>query len=487
MEEVFKTYNNPLAFVRQAYPWREDGTVLQDRTLEKWQKELLDKLSLAIREKEVIDPNNYIIRGAVKSGQGIGKTTTLSWIIHWFMSTRQNPQVIVTANTENQLKNVVWRELSKWHHLAFNREWFEWTATSFYLKEAPESWKAVAIPYNESRPEAFQGVHAEDVLIIFDEASGVPEIIWDVVEGTIKVGRCIFLAFSNPTKNTGSFREAFGRSSHRWINVTVDSREVSFTNKEEIQQDIIDNGEDSDYIRIRVKGEFPRIGDTQFIGSDLIQRCFDYDEQFYHDFNVVIGVDVARFGDDESVICIRQGRKVHGFLHYRGLDGKQLAQYVVEQAKKWNTTTILVDGIGVGASPYDFLTHFGYHPIDVQSGERATDNIKYFNRRAEMYGKMKEQMILGLDIPYDQKLKEQLETITYDFANMKIKLAKKSEIKKNGFSSPDRADAVALTFAFDVNEVKADIPGHQIQVKRTGGSLLTSLTKIKKQHGKFKH
>jgi hypothetical protein len=477
VEEVFKTHDDPLKFVRQAYPWREAGTILENRVIEKWQEELLWKLGEEIYKKEQKDKDNYVIRGAVKSGQGIGKTTTLSWIIHWFMSTRENPQIIVTANTENQLKNVIWRELAKWHKLAFNKEWFEWTATSFYLKESPESWKAVAIPYNESRPEAFQGVHANDVLIIFDEASGVPEIIWDVVEGTIKTGRCIFLAFSNPTQNRGSFREAFGKYTHRWINVTVDSREVSFTNKEEIEQDIADYGEDSDYIRVRIKGEFPRSGASQFIPSDVIEKCLDYEELFYHDFNVIIGVDVARDGDDESVIYIRQGRKIHGSKYFRGLHGKELAVEVVKIAKKFNSTTILVDGIGVGASPLDFLRHFGYEPIDVQSGTVADDKIKYFNKRAEMYGKLLNAMYEGLDIPKKDSilLKEQLESITYRPGEIKVKLDRKIDIKAKGFSSPDRADALALTFAYDVNELIGNSRFASVEVRRKSGSSLTQL------------
>jgi hypothetical protein len=477
LEEIFKTYDNPLKFVRQAYPWREAGTILENRQIEKWQEELLRKIGEQIYDKEQKNKDNYIIRAGVKSGQGIGKTCMLSWIIHWFMSTHENPQIIVTANTENQLKNVDWRELSKWHQMAFNKQWFEWTATSFYLKESPESWKAIAVPYNESRPEAFQGIHANDVLIIFDEASGVPEIIWDVVEGTMKTGRCIFLAFSNPTQNSGSFREAFGKYCHRWINVTVDSREVSFSNKEEIEQDIADYGEDSDYVRVRVKGEFPRSGSSQFISSHTIENCIKYDEQFYRDFNVVIGVDVARDGDDESVICIRQGRKVHGFLYFRGLHGKELAVEVVKQCTKWQTKTILVDGIGIGASPIDFLRYFGYQPIDVQSGGEAEDKIKYFNKRAEMYGKLQMMMWENLDIPEQDsiKLKEQLESITYKPGEMKVKLDRKIDIKAKGFSSPDRADALALTFAYDVNEIKENTHHAQIIVKRAGGSSLTKL------------
>jgi hypothetical protein len=482
LDEVFKTYNDPLDFVRCAYPWREAGTPLETRIIEKWQEELLRKLGEQIKAKEKINPENYVIRAAVKSGQGIGKTACLAWIIQWFLSTHEKPKIVVTANTENQLKNVDWRELSKWHQMLCIRDLFEWTATSFYLKEKPSLWKADAIPYNESRPEAFQGVHEGDVLIVLDEASGIPEIIWDTIEGTIKTGRCIVLAFSNPTKNRGSFREAFGKNAHRWINVTVDSREVSFTNKEEIEEDIRVNGEDSDYIRVRVKGQFPRVGDTQFISGDLVNKCFEFTDMTHHQFNVVIGVDVARGGDDESVICVRQGRKVHGFRCFRGLDGKTLATYVIEEARKWKTSTILVDGIGVGASPYDILRMLGYSPIDVQSGHRADDDVKYFNKRTEMYGKLKATMMEGLDILENKDtliLKEQLECLTYQFTNkIQLKLDRKEDLKKQGFSSPDRADALALTFAFDINEAKESSNSNNIEIRHAGKLTGSQLLKL---------
>lgn len=483
--KIFDTYDDPLKFVQGSYPWGEEDTILEDRDLEKWQKEFLISLGDAIKEKEKIDPINYILRLAISSGQGIGKTTLISWLVQWFMSTRQNPKIVCTANTERQLKNIVWRELSKWNDLLINKDWFTWNATSYVLKDKPTTWKADAVPYNESRPESFQGIHEADVLIIFDEASGIPEIIWDSINGTLTSGRCLFIAFSNPTKNSGSFRQCFGKNQHRWITSRVDSREVSFTNKSEIVQDIQDYGEDSDYVRVRIKGMFPRVGDTQFIGSDLIRKCIDLDIQDYKMFTPIIGVDVARFGDDQSVVCVRQGRKILEMKAYRNKDGKQLAQLVIETARYYKTKIIAVDVIGVGASPYDFLRHFGYEPIHVQAGEPAMDPLKYFNKRAEMWGRMREAMVVGLDIPDDPELIEQIECMGYGLTSkLQIQLEKKSDIKKRGLPSPDKPDSMGLTFAYDYNETGKK---SNVVVKRSQYSIKRSnFSKVRNKNNKWR-
>lgn len=457
-DQIFSTYDDPLRFVEGAYSWREVDTKLEGRSLEKWQKNFLQTLGDRIKEEEKLDPTKYLIKMAVSSGQGVGKTALIAMLVQWFMSTKENPQIICTANTERQLKNIVWRELYKWHERLINKDWFEWNATSYVLKELKEKtkgspiWKASAVPYNENNPESFQGIHEGDVLIIFDEASGIPEIIWDTISGTLNDGRCIFIAFSNPTKNSGSFKDCFGKNAHRWNTFRVDKREVTFTNKKEIQRNIEDWGIDSDYVRVRIMGMFPRMGDMQFLSSELIRKCVDLDIQDYRSFIPVIGVDVARGGDDQSVVVVRQGRKIVEIKKYRNKDGKQLAQLVIIAAKYYKTRIIAVDVIGVGASPYDFLKHFGYKPIHVQAGEKAIEPDKYYLKRSEMWGRMKEAMVEGLDLPNDPEMIEQMESMEAGINDhLQVALEKKKDIKKRGLASPDIPDAIALTYAYDYN------------------------------------
>jgi hypothetical protein len=210
---VKRYFSDPVRFVREVLGAEPDA----------WQIEAL----LSVKDNQ---------RTAVKSGHGIGKTAEIAWIILWFMSTRPNPQVLCTANTKNQLDGKTWRELSKWHGVAKNKDWFEKTATRFFLKSSPELWFAHAIPWSENKPDAFQGLHEKHVLVLFDEASGIPTQIWTAIEGAMTTEGARWVAFGNPVNNQGSFFECFNRFKHRWNPITVDSRNAKQADKNQIQQ-----------------------------------------------------------------------------------------------------------------------------------------------------------------------------------------------------------------------------------------------------------
>ena len=155
-------FNDPVGYVRDVLKAEPD----------EWQADALN----------VVAGNQRL---AVASGHGIGKTCFIAWLIHWYMATRPDPQIVVTANTKNQLDSKTWRELAKWNKLALNGAWFEHSATKFSLKDSPDTWFTAAIPWTEHNSEAFAGTHEEHVLVLFDEASNIPKTIWDVVEGAM--------------------------------------------------------------------------------------------------------------------------------------------------------------------------------------------------------------------------------------------------------------------------------------------------------------
>jgi len=186
------------------------------------------------------------------------------------MSTRPELVGTVTANTFNQLKGKTWAELARWHRRAINAYWFKWTPTRFQLVESPQTWFIDALPWSKEASEAFAGTHAQHVLMVMDEASAIPDIIWEVAEGAMTTGG-FFFAFGNPTRNTGRFRECFGRFSHRWTTRQVDSRTAKMVNQDQIKEWLADYGEDSDFFRVRVRGVFPNVGDRQFIGTALAE------------------------------------------------------------------------------------------------------------------------------------------------------------------------------------------------------------------------
>lgn len=447
IEDVAKFYDNPLGFVKYIFPWGEG--VLKDETgPDEWQTKVLTEIGDAINNGESL---GEAIRIAVASGHGIGKTAFVAWVVYWFISTREFPQIVVTSSTQTQLTTKTWRELAKWQRLAINKHWFEWTATKFYHKQYPETWFASAIPWSVNNSEAFAGTHEKHVLIIFDEASGIHDIIWEVIEGAMTTSGAMWLALGNPTKNTGRFRECFGKFKHRWLNMQIDSRTAKQANKAQIQQWVDDYGEDSDFVRVRVRGVFPRSGSNQFIGADIVEECRKYKAEGFEGLERILAVDVARFGDDQSVILKRQGRKVFKPKKFRGLTTMELAAYVVEEIDDWKPDAVFIDGVGVGAGVVDRVKQLrpSANVIEVNAGARAKDANKYFNKRAEMWGLTRDFLKAGADLPDDDnELAEELQSVEYGFSNkQQIQIEKKEDMKARGLSSPDVADALCLTFA----------------------------------------
>ena len=324
-DAVTSCYDDPLQFVMLVYPWGVPGTILANESgPDDWQVWCLNEI-----RKGTLNPGQAI-QLAVASGHGIGKTALVSWIIHWFISTRQNPQIVVTANTQNQLDNKTWRELARWWKISIHKSWFEWTATKFYLRSSPETWFAAAIAWSDKNSEAFAGTHEEHVLILFDEASGIADVIWEVAEGAMTTPGAMWIAFGNPTKNTGRFRQCFGKFKHRWVTRQVDSRTAKMADRTKLDEWVADYGEDSDFVRVRVRGVFPRAGSNQFISSEDVEICRHYVAEGYESQPMLLGVDVARFGDDRTIIRPRQGRKVFEAMKYRGLDTMEVADRVIE-------------------------------------------------------------------------------------------------------------------------------------------------------------
>lgn len=446
VDAIAQCHDDPLAFVHLVYPWGKPGTILHEYDgPDEWQIWVLEQIRTGAMSV------GDAVQIAVASGHGIGKTALVAWIVHWFISTRTNPQIVVTANTENQLSNKTWRELARWWKLSIHKEWFDWTATKFFLKSSPETWFAAAIPWSERNSEAFAGTHEEHVLIIFDEASGIADIIWEVAEGAMTTPGAIWIAFGNPTKNTGRFRECFGKFRHRWVTRQIDSRTAKMADKKKLNEWVDDYGEDSDFVRVRVRGVFPRAGSNQFISSEDVEACRHYQAEGYESQPVILGVDVARFGDDRTVIRARQGRKVFPAWKYRGLDTMEVADRVIEAINEFNPRVAFVDGGGLGAGVIDRLRQLGYgsRVVEINAGSKPLDGKTYFNLRAEMWGRMRDAVKAGLDLPSDDiELVDDLIGPEYGFTpKQQVQLEKKQDMKKRGLASPDDGDALALTFA----------------------------------------
>lgn len=439
--------DDPLGFVYFIFPWGE-GLLKGEAGPDVWQTEILKLIgekTLSIQDA---------LRIAVRSGHGVGKSALIAWIIQWFASTRPHPQIVVTANTKPQLETKTWRELAKWHNLALNKHWFTWTATKFYHTSYPETWFAVALPWSKERSEAFAGTHDEHVLVLFDEASAIDDIIWDVTEGAMTTKDAIWLAFGNPTRSTGRFSECFKKFRHRWITREIDSRSAKKANQSQIQKWIEDYGEDSDFVRVRVRGVEPRAGLMQLIPSDIIEAALGKSIHIsnYHLAPKVMGVDIARHGDDQSVIFKRQGMAAFEPIKMRIPDNMTVAGRVAQEIDTWKPDGVFID-VGAGYGVIDRLRQLKYTVIEVPFGNPATDEKHYTNKRAEMWSLLRDWLKNGGCIPDDNEIRDDLGGPEYGFdARGRIQLEKKEDMKKRGLASPDCGDALALTFAYPVQK-----------------------------------
>jgi hypothetical protein len=450
----------------EAFPWGKPGTALAgDAGPEPWQREILEKIGRDLHERGT-SPGEAV-RLAVASGHGIGKSALVAWIILWAMSTVKDTRGVVTANTEGQLRTKTWPELAKWHALSINRDWFTYTATSLQSSRRghDRTWRADAITWSENNTEAIAGLHNKGrrAFALFDEASSIADGVWETIEGALTdAGTDLFwLAFGNPTRTTGRFRECFagGRFAHRWQPQQIDSRSVSMTNKAQIATWVADYGEDSDFVRVRVKGEFPRAGTMQFIDAERVQHAVA--RELFKDpaAALVMGVDIARQGEDQTVVRFRRGLDARSIaaVKFRIPDLMVTAGRVMELINTHQPDAVFVDGTGIGWGVVDRLSQLGcstVRGIDFGASADRTDSseaaVRYANKRAEMWGHMKEWCRFGC-LPDDRSLAADLTAVDYGYdAADAIRLERKDDMRKRGLASPDDGDALALTFAYPV-------------------------------------
>lgn len=451
---------DPLGYAKYAYPWGDED-LKQSKGPREWQEQKL----LSVIRDHLADPETRYqpCMIAVASGHGIGKSAGVSMVIDWAMSCWVDARVVVTANTAGQLSTKTQPEVAKWTRRCINSHWFDIQATRLKMRDPAhvETWRTDFIPWAENNTEAFAGLHNEGkiIVVIFDESSAIADIIWEVTEGALTDENTviIWLAFGNPTRNTGRFRECFGRFKHRWKTFHIDSRTVEGTNKDQLNKWVEDYGEDSDFVRVRVRGEFPRAGSSQFIPSDVVAAARKYKAQGYESLPKLLSCDVARFGDDQTVIGWRQGRKSVICERLRGKPNTFVAERVMHWMGKLNPDATVVDGDGLGAGVIDHIRfcNMGKGLHEFHGGSTPTDIHKYFNKRAEVWGEMRDWLMAGAEIPDDPELEADLTGPEYDYAKGKrssgsLFLESKDDMKARGLASPDCGDMLAMTFAVKV-------------------------------------
>lgn len=470
IEDVGQFCADPLGFAKYAFPWGEPGP-LETESIRDWQADILRIVGEHLQSPFRYQP----LKIAVASGHGIGKTSLIAIISDWAMSTCDDCRVLVTANTEDQLTTKTWPEMVKWFGLSINRDWWTISATRITSRQAghESTWRLDRETWSENNTEAFQGLHnrRKRIVLIFDEGSAIPKTVWDVAEGALtdEETEILFLVFGNPTQNDTPFAGCFGSQKHRWVTRHIDSRTVPGTNKEQIERWIEDFGEDSDFVRVRVRGEFPRAGGLQFIPQDLVAQARK--RQCEPSGYKIMSVDVARSGFNQTVVGTRHGPVARILGKWRGLtipdQSGRIALLIIEQ----NPRCVIIDGDGIGGAVADhlrmllpkpnqprrewpetalaqwFASHSWFTVQEFHGGIPPGDKFMYFNKRAEVWGKTKKWLETG-DIDDDPELERDLTGPRFDTDNPKsvIQLERKEDMRDRGVDSPDCGDMLAMTF-----------------------------------------
>ena len=474
IEDMADMSSDPLGYVRYSYEWGS-GELADYSGPRVWQAGVLSDIGTHLQ-----DPAKRFkpLRIAVASGHGIGKSALIGMVTSWGMSTCDDCRIVVTANTETQLRTKTWPEISKWARMSINAHWWQVPAMSMYSKDPgrEKSWRADAIAWSEHNTEAFAGLHnkGKRIIVVYDEASKIADKVWEVTDGALtdEDTEIIWLAFGNPTQNTGRFRECFRRYRHLWLTRQIDSRTVEGTNKEYLDEFVATHGEDSDTVKIRVRGQFPAQSAKQFISSDDVDaaRGRHYAETAYNFAPRILTCDPAWEGDDEIVIGLLQGLVYRQLAVFPKNDNDvDVAARLARLEDEHQADAVHVDA-GYGTGIVSAGKAMGRKWTLVWFAGESAD-LGCLNKRAEMWKKCRDWLKAGGAIPEDQVLYDDLigpETVSR--LDGKIQIESKKDMKARGLPSPNRADALCLGFAFPVRakDRRLAIAGHRPTHARMG-------------------
>jgi len=404
--------NNPVRFVQEVLGVTPDP----------WQAEFLMHIAKGNR------------RISVRSGHGVGKSTAGAWAMLWYLHLRFPVKIVVTAPTSSQLYDALFAELKRWIKAMpqLLQDQLEVKQDRIEVKDAATEAFISARTSRAEQPEALQGVHSDNVMLVGDEASGIPEQVFEAAGGSMSGHNAVTLLLGNPVRSSGFFYDTHNRLADDWVTMK------------------------SNAYRIRVLGEFPRSDDDTVIPMELLEMASQRDVEASQHARMVWGLDVARFGSDKSALCKRQGNAVTEPIRtWKNLDLMQLTGAVVAEWEVLMPSSrpaeILVDSIGLGAGVVDRLRELGLPARGINVSESPAMGQTYRNLKAELWHKAKAWLeARDCRMPKDEQLIAELATVRYSFTSSgKIQIEGKDEIRKRGLPSPDRADAFCLTFASD--------------------------------------
>lgn len=406
---------------------------------------------------------------SIRSGQGVGKTGFEAASLLWFLCCFPYARIVATAPTRQQLNDVLWAEVSKWQSKSqFLRYMLRWTKTRIYVVGQEERWFAVA--RTATKPENMQGFHEDNMLFVVDEASGVADDIMEAILGTLSGRNNKLIMCGNPTRNSGVFYDSHNKDNDLYKCHKVSSINSIRTNKDNIKSLIRKYGNESNVVRVRVYGEFPIDEDDVFITTASVHRGINTEKILNPIETIDIGVDVARFGDDNTVIASKVNNTVLPLKVHHGYATNQTANDTVYRARQLRAihkfsgkVYLKIDDTGVGGGVTDIVNAIKEEEnldwlvvVPVNFG-MSVNHSYYYDFNTVLWGNLKDLLEEGkVSIPDDEDLEGELTSRKKNFtSNGKLKIETKKEMKERGISSPDRGDAVALAVYPILSNTKA--------------------------------
>lgn len=470
VEDLAGFANDPLGFAMYAYPWLEEGTPLEHVPGPRgWQAEVLQDIGHHTANQEFCLANDLdlaVYREATASGRGIGKSALFGIISNWQTSCHIGSSVVVTANTEMQLRSKTFPEFARWYTMAINSHWWQvdglkvhpqdWIAAlvAESLKVGTDEWGVFGTPWSAENPDAYAGKHnSYGLSVFFDEASGIPAKIWDVTEGffTEKTAYRQWIAFSQGRRNSGAFYDRFHKAEYRqfWKTRQIDARTVEGSDQSVFNQMVAVHGEDSDVVRVEVRGLFPEASEMQFISHSLVRDAqvrplppgVDFAEP------LIMGVDPAPRG--RTCIRFRRGRNARTVppVILNGADNVQIVNKIIQLCKLEGVDAIAVDA-GLGTGVIDILKSHRWPVHEVWFGAKPRQSREWATLGTELWAEVRDWLPGGM-IDDSPRLMSDLTSRHWKWFGreeaQKI-LESKKDMAKEGIPSPDDADALCLTF-----------------------------------------
>lgn len=437
---MLRWLQHPAAMVRELFKVEPDP----------WQVEVLE-----------VFPTSKGRRIAMPASKGPGKTAVEAWLIWNFLLTRPEPKVAATSVTSDNLRDNLWAELAKWQHRSpLLTSAFQWGKERIVLKEKPETHFATARTWSQSadaqqQSETLAGLHADYLLFVLDESGGIPDAVMAAAEGALATGKeCHILQGGNTLRREGPLYRACTVERDLWHVVRIngdpdDPKRSPRVDMQWAREQISKYGRDNPWVLVNVFGQFPPSSLNVLIGPDEIAAA---EKRSYREHDIayaprVLGVDVAREGDDASVMFPRQGLVMFEPSMWRNINSIQGAGHVARKIQDWGADACFVDNTGgFGAGWIDNLRMMGHAPIAVHYAGEPNDR-RYYNKRAEMYFELVEWIKQGGQLPHVAEMTQALTSMTYTFKGDRFLLEDKRQLKDRLGFSPDHADAAAQTFA----------------------------------------